>query len=186
MEYSNKDYVKQFLRLLGYVMNVMILYFICQLQLGYAMILYFIYLIKYIFFDLPNELKKWSFDPDLDNIINKLKRLNINEENVKILVELRDITIKIEDMIGKKCIEKKTKFKFLNIITSHILKLEDNNSNLFKYKFDYYDEEYEKYYYQTINTNRKKTKSNDEIIQNLESLRKVIENFWIKDHPLDY
>ena len=89
-------------------------------------------------------------------------------------------------MIGKKCIEKKTKFKFLNIITSHILKLEDNNSNLFKYKFDYYDEEYEKYYYQTINTNRKKTKSNDEIIQNLESLRKVIENFWIKDHPLDY
>ena len=136
----NEDYVKQFLRLLGYFM-----------------ILYFIYQLKYIFFDLPNELKKWSADPKLRNIRNQLQSLDFNK--TKILEELRSIKIKIEDMIGKKCIEEHTQEYLLGIIDHYI---------------------------HLINTNQKKTKgSKDEIIQNLESLREVIEKFRIRD-PFNY
>ena len=168
MEYSNEDYVKQFLILLGYVM-----------------IFCFIYQLKYIFFDLPNELKKWSDDPKLRNIINQLKLLNINEEVFKILDELRNIKSDIECMTEKKYIETKTKFKFLGIIAKHIVKLKKNNFNLMEYK-NHYDKDYDEHYYQKINTNPEKTKSNNEIIKNLESLIKVIKNFRIRNHPLNY
>ena len=141
MEYSNEDYVKQFLILLGYVM-----------------IFCFIYLIKYIFFDLPNELKKWSPDPDLDNIIKQLKRLKINKEKFKILEELNNIKNDIECMTREKYIDRETKLDLFGIIYGHEKEL---------------------------NKNQKKIESNKEIIKNLQSLIEKIKNFRIKNHPFN-
>ena len=141
MEYSNsnEDYVKQFLILLGYVM-----------------IFCFIYLIKYILVDVPNELKKWSPSRNLDKIINKLENLNFSKKKDKILKELGIILNDIENIKTNRYIENQTKLRLLEIIEDYIHKL---------------------------NKNEKKIKFNGEIIKNIISLKVLIKNFKGRDYP---
>lgn len=148
MEYSNsnEDYVKQFLILLGYVM-----------------IFCFIYLIKYILVDVPNELKKWSPSRNLDKIINKLENLNFSKKKDKILKELGIILNDIENIKTNRYIENQTKLRLLEIIEDYIHKLNNDRDN-----------------------NQKKIEYNKEITNNLRSLKVVIEKFRIRNHPLNY